>query len=82
MRSFFACVMKDVRLFFSRKAAVLVLVLPVLLLAVLIPGFGETTAARTYVRPFSFVICDLDDSVMSRSLINQLRQFELFENIA
>ena len=82
MRSFFACVMKDVRLFFSRKAAVLVLVLPVLLLAVLIPGFGETTAARTYVRPFSFVICDLDDSVMSRSLINQLRQFELFEDIA
>ena len=82
MRSFFACVMKDVRLFFSRKAAVLVLVLPVLLLAVLIPGFGETTSARTYVRPFSFVICDLDDSVMSRSLINQLRQFELFEEIA
>ncbi len=74
--------MKDVRLFFSRKAAVLVLVLPVLLLAVLIPGFNETTSARTYVRPFSFVICDLDDSVMSRSLINQLRQFELFEEIA
>ena len=82
MRSFFACVMKDVRLFFSRKAAVLVLVLPILLLAVLIPGFGETTSARTYVRPFSFVICDLDDSVMSRSLINQLRDFELFDQIA
>ena len=81
MRSFFACVLKDVRLFFSRKAAVLVLLLPVMLLAVLVPGFGETTSARTYVRPFRFVICDLDDSVMSRSLINQLRQFELFEEI-
>ena len=82
MRCFFACVLKDVRLFFSRKAAALVLALPILLLAVLIPGFGETTSARTYVRPFRFVICDLDDSVMSRSLINQLRQFELFEEIA
>ena len=82
MRSFFACVLKDVRLFFNRKAAALVLALPILLLAVLIPGFGETTSARTYVRPFRFVICDLDDSVMSRSLINQLRQFELFEEIA
>ena len=81
MRSFFACVLKDVRLFFSRKAAVLVLLLPVLLLAVLVPGFGETTSARTYVRPFRFVICDQDDSVMSRSLINQQRQFELFEEI-
>ena len=81
MRSFIACVRKDVRLFFSRKAAVLVLLLPILLLAVLVPGFAETTSARTYVRPFSFVICDLDDSVMSRSLINQLRQFELFEEI-
>ncbi len=82
MRSFIACVVKDVRLFFSRKAAVLVLVLPILLLAVLVPGFSETTSARTYVRPFRFVICDLDDSVMSRSLINQLRQFELFEEVA
>ena len=82
MRSFFACVLKDVRLFFSRKAATLVLVLPILLLVILIPGFGETTSARTYVKPFRFVICDLDDSVMSRSLINQLRQFELFEEIA
>ena len=81
MRCFLACVMKDVRLFFSRKSAVLLLALPVLLLAVLMPGFGETTSAHTYVKPFSFVICDLDDSVMSRSLINQLRQFELFDEI-
>ena len=82
MRCFFSCLVKDVRLFFSRKSAVLVLVLPILLLAVLIPGFAETTSARTYVRPFRFAVCDLDDSVMSRSLISQLRQFELFEEIA
>ena len=50
MRCFLACVMKDVRLFFSRKSAVLLLALPVLLLAVLMPGFGETTSARTYVK--------------------------------
>lgn len=81
MRAFLACIKKDILLFISRKSAVAVLVLPVILLLVLLPGFGETAAARTFVKPFSIVIHDMDNSVMSRSLTNQLKDIEIFSEI-
>lgn len=81
MRAFFACVKKDILLFISRKSAVAVLVLPIVLLLVLLPGFGETAAARDFVQPFGIVIHDMDNSVMSRSLTNQLKDIEIFSEI-
>lgn len=81
MRALLSCIKKDVLLFLSKKSAIIILVLPVLLLLAMMPGFGETASARTFVNPFKMVIQDLDNSVMSRSLVNQLRDFELFEEI-
>ena len=82
MRAFFACVKKDILLFISKKSAVAVLVLPIILLLVLLPGFGETASARTFVKPFKIAIHDLDNSVMSRSLVSQLKDFEIFSDVA
>ena len=81
MRALWACIKKDILLFLSRKSSVLLLVLPVLLAAVLLPGFGETASAGAFVKPFRIAIRDQDGSVMSRSLVSQLKDYDLFEEI-
>lgn len=81
MKSVIACVEKDIRLIFSRKTGIAVLVLPVLLLAVLFFAGGDLFASSTLVKPFRFAIRDEESSYISRTLVQELRKIQLFEEI-
>ena len=80
MRGLFACLKKDLRLFFGRSGAVLLL-LCLLLFPVLSLSLGDTAAARAYVRPFPVAVRDEDGTIMSRTLVSQLREVELFSDV-
>lgn len=80
-RMFWACMVKDLRLLFSRRAAVVFLLLPLLLFALLGTGFSATQAANRALQPFPVAVRDGEDSVLSRSLVSQLGEIELFSEI-
>ena len=80
MRAFFACVRKDILLFKS-GAGLATLLLPVLLLLALGAFMGSTVAARGYVEPFAIAVRDEDGSAMSRSLIRQMGEVDLFSEV-
>ncbi len=79
MRSFFAALYKDVRLFLS-GAGILAVLLPVLLLPALSLGMEDLTGAET-LRSFPVAVRDEDGTVMSRSLISQLGNIDLFSKV-
>ena len=79
MRGLRAAVYKDIKLFL-RGTGLLALVLPLLLLPALRWGMGDL-AAQSSVRPFPIAVRDLDGTVMSRSLVSQLRQVQLFSEV-
>lgn len=79
MRGLRASVYKDIKLFLS-GAGLLSLLLPFLLLPALRWGVADLSA-QSYVRPFPIAVRDLDGTVMSRSLISQLREIELFSEV-
>lgn len=80
MKGLFACIKKDIRLFFS-FAGVASLLLPAVLSAALLLGLNDTRSASNILRPFPIAMIDEDNTVLSRSLIGQLRQIELFSEI-
>ncbi len=79
MRSLRASLYKDIRLFLS-GAGILSLLLPFLLLPALRWGVADLSA-QSYVRAFPVAVRDLDKTVMSRSLISQLSEIELFSEV-
>lgn len=79
MRSFYALLAKDLRLFFSR-AGVAALVLPLVLLAALALGGGDLSR-QAYIEPFPIAIRDEDNTLMSASLIKQMEQVDLFSEL-
>ena len=80
-RMFFACVRKDLRLLFSRRAAVIFLLLPLALFALLGTRFSATAGANRAIKPFAVAIRDEDGSVLSRSLASQLAEIEIFSRV-
>ena len=76
MRKILAVCYKDFCLFVGGSGW-LILILPFVLLFALRAGLGEGTG-ETYVRPFPVAVRDLDDTVMSRSLMAQMSEVELF----
>ena len=79
MSSLRAALYKDFRLFFS-AAGLLALLLPILLIPALRLGMGDLSG-RSYVRPFPIAVRDLDNTVMSRSLITQIENVQLFSRV-
>lgn len=79
MKGLFAALQKDLKLFFS-GTGVIALFLPVLLFFALQWGVGDM-AKEAYVAPFSIAVRDEDNTVMSRSLTNQMRQIDLFSEV-
>ncbi|MBQ3938503.1 MAG: ABC transporter permease [Clostridia bacterium] len=80
MNSLKAGIYKDICLFLS-VSGILSLLLPALVAAALLLGLNDAAAVKTNVEPFPIAIYDRDDTLMSRSLISQLRNVELFSNI-
>ena len=74
-----AALYKDLKLFFSGMG-LLALLLPILLLPVLRLGMGDLSG-QSYVRPFPIAVRDLDNTLMSRSLITQMEEIQLFSRV-
>ena len=74
-----AALYKDLKLFFS-ALGLLALLLPILLIPVLRLGMDDLSG-QSYVRPFPIAVRDLDDTLMSRSLIGQMEDIQLFSRI-
>lgn len=79
MRAFFAALYKDIKLFLS-GAGILALLLPILLLPALSLGMDDLSSAQ-FMESFPIAVRDEDDTVMSRTLIMQLREIELFSEV-
>jgi len=82
MNGLFACVQKDIRLLVgSGRRAIVMLLLPLLLVAVMFFGMADMANQRTQVASFPIAVRDLDNTIMSRMLIDQMRNIELFDTI-
>lgn len=79
MRRWLAVFYKDFCLFL-RGSGRLTLLLPFFLLAALKTGQSDPSQ-QIYVQPFPVAVRDLDDTVMSRSLLSQMEQVALFSEI-
>ena len=79
MKGFRAALYKDIKLFI-RGGGLLALLLPLLLLPALLWGMGDLSR-QSYVRAFPIAVRDMDETLMSRSLINQLAQIQLFSDV-
>ena len=77
LRSFAACVRKDICLF-SSAAGIACLLLPFIAACLLAFGLNDALAAENVIEPFPIAVIDRDETVMSRMLIGQLRRIELF----
>ncbi|MBP3941159.1 MAG: ABC transporter permease [Christensenellaceae bacterium] len=82
MRSFFACLKKDMMLFFAHKtSAILTLVLPLAVFFVMQYGMAETVSKRNYVESFKIAVVDEDRTLMSKTLTEQLKNISLFSEV-
>jgi len=82
MRSFFACLKKDMMLFFAHKtSAILTLVLPLAVFFVMQFGMAETVSKRNYVESFKIAVVDEDQTLMSKTLTEQLKNISLFSEV-
>ena len=79
MKRFCALLTKDLRLFF-RRSGVVSLALSLVLLGALALGGGDLSQGA-YVEPFPLAVRDEDQTLMSASLIGQMKQVELFSEI-
>lgn len=79
MNIFFAVLRKDIRLFLGR-AGIAALILPLVLLAALQLGGGDLER-QAFLQPFPIAIRDEDQTVMSRSLIQQIDQVSIFSQV-
>lgn len=80
MNSLKASIYKDICLFLS-LSGVLSLILPALVAAALMLGLNDAAAQERRVEPFRIAVYDRDETMMSRSLANQLRDVELFSTV-
>ena len=74
-----AAVYKDLKLFL-RGGGLAALLLPLLLVPALRFGMGDLSV-QAYVQPFPIAVRDLDNTIMSRSLISQMAQIQLFSRV-
>lgn len=79
MKRFYALLAKDLRLFF-RRSGVVTLALSMVLLGALALGGGDLSRGA-YVEPFPIAVRDEDQTLMSASLIGQMKQVELFSEV-
>lgn len=79
MRGLKAALYKDLKLFWG-GAGLAALLLPLVLLAALVMGMGDWSA-QTFVRPFPIAVRDQDETLMSRSLVSQIEDIELFSQV-
>lgn len=70
---------KDIRLFLN-QAGIFTLLLPLVLFLAMYFGFKDFSAADV-VQPFPIAIVDQDRTIMSRTLINQIKRVELFSEV-
>ena len=78
----FACIKKDIRLVFGKGwRSILFLFVPILLLLVMMLFMGQMADAGTATDPFTIAIRDEDDTIMSKTLIHQLRAVRLFDTV-
>ena len=80
MNIFFAVLRKDIRLFLGR-AGIAALILPLVLLAALQLGGGDLER-QAFLQPFPIATRDEDQTVMSRSLIQQIEQLSIFVQVS
>lgn len=78
MRYFFSALYKDIKLFLS-AAGIFAVILPILLLPALSLGFES--GSGTFLDSFPIAVRDEDGTVMSRALITQLQDIELFSEV-
>ncbi|MCL2568414.1 MAG: ABC transporter permease [Oscillospiraceae bacterium] len=82
MNGLLASIQKDIRLLIgSGGRAVAMLLLPILLSAVMFFGMADLANQRAAVPSFPIAIRDLDDTIMSRMLIDQIEDIELFDTV-
>ena len=74
-----AALYKDFKLFFSGMG-LLALLLPILLVPALRLGMGDLSG-QSYVRPFPIAVRDMDNTLMSRSLLSQIEAVQLFSRV-
>ena len=79
MKRFCALLSKDLRLFF-RRSGVVSMALSLVLLGALALGGGDLSRGA-YVEPFPIAVRDEDQTLMSASLMGQMKQVELFSEI-
>lgn len=79
MKRFCALLAKDLRLFF-RRSGVVSMALSLVLLGALALGGGDLSRGA-YVEPFPIAVRDEDQTLMSASLMGQMKQVELFSEI-
>lgn len=79
MKYLLASIMKDIRLFIKGTGIISIL-LPMLLLVALQLG-GSNLTQQAYIKPFSIAIRDNDNTIMSGSLIQQIKEIEMFSEV-
>ncbi|MBQ4417753.1 MAG: ABC transporter permease, partial [Butyrivibrio sp.] len=79
MRGFAAAFYKDMKLMMN-GTGVFTLLFTLLLVPVFLFGTRDLSAEQV-VRPFPIAVRDLDKTLMSRSLVSQLGEIELFSEI-
>ena len=80
MRSLCANIYKDICLFLTGRGLV-ALLLPVLFALGLLLGLNDTADASRAVKPFPIAVFDRDATLMSGSLLTQLRRVSLFSSV-
>ena len=82
MSGLLACIQKDIRLLIGNgRRTFFMLFFMVLLILAIFFGMADVADRRTQVATFSIAFRDLDETIMSRILIDQIKEIEIFENI-
>lgn len=82
MNGLLACIQKDIRLLIGTgRRAIAMLLLPILVAAAMFLGMADLANQRTQIPAFPIAVRDLDDTIMSRMLIDQISGIELFDTV-
>ena len=80
MKSFFASIYKDICLFLS-VSGIMSLLLPALVAAAFFLGMSDASDVEVAVEPFAVAVIDLDETMMSRTLLTQFREVDLLSEV-
>ncbi|MBO4879714.1 MAG: ABC transporter permease, partial [Clostridia bacterium] len=80
MKSFFASIYKDICLFLS-VSGIMSLLLPALVAAAFFLGMCDASDVEVAVEPFAVAVIDLDETMMSRTLLTQFREVDLLSEV-